>query len=78
MALKIPTSSAKTAVHLEHEQKLGQNHIDKVMAYMPWKLEALTLAYGISYVDESGDGMKHQFSVEVSGEDGTLLLREIN
>ena len=37
-----------------------------------------TPAYGISYVDESGDGMKHQFSVEVSGEDGTLLLREIN
>lgn len=22
---------------------MGQNHIDEVMAYMPWKLEALTL-----------------------------------
>lgn len=32
--------------------------------------------YGISYVDESGDGMKHKLTVEVSGEDGTLLLRE--
>lgn len=44
MALRIPTSSAKTAAHREHEQKMGQNHIDEVMAYMPWKLEALILA----------------------------------
>ena len=35
-----------------------------------------TPTYGISYVDESGDGMKHNLTVEVSGEDGTLLLRE--
>ena len=35
-----------------------------------------TPTYGISYVDESGDGMKHNLIVEVSGEDGTLLLRE--
>lgn len=34
-------------------------------------------AYGISYVDESGDGMTHHFAVEISGEDGSLLLREI-
>lgn len=44
MALRIPASSAKTAAHREHEQKMGQNHIDEVMAYMPWKLEALILA----------------------------------
>ena len=35
-----------------------------------------TPTYGISYVDESGDGMMHHLTVEISGEDGTLLLRE--
>lgn len=35
-----------------------------------------TPTYGISYVDESGDGMTHHLTVEVSGKDGTLLLRE--
>lgn len=44
MALRILASSVKTAAHREHEQKMGQNHIDEVMAYMPWKIEALTLA----------------------------------
>lgn len=37
-----------------------------------------TPTYGISYVDESGDGMMHRLTVEVSGADGTLLLRETN
>lgn len=37
-----------------------------------------TPTYGISYVDESGDEMTHHLTVEVSGEDGTLLLRETN
>ena len=32
-------------------------------------------AWGISYVDESGDGMTHRLTVEVSGEDGSLILR---
>ena len=35
-----------------------------------------TTAYGISYVDEYGDGMTHCLTVEVSGEDGSLILRE--
>lgn len=35
-----------------------------------------TPAYGISYVDEYGDGMTHCLTVEVSGEDGSLILRE--
>lgn len=37
-----------------------------------------TPTYGISCVDESGDGMTHHLTVAVSGEDGTLLLRETN
>ena len=32
-------------------------------------------AYGISYVD-SGDGMTHCLTVEIRGEDGSLMLRE--
>lgn len=35
-----------------------------------------TPAYGISYVDESGDGMTHRLMIEISGEDGTLSLQE--
>lgn len=35
-----------------------------------------TPTYGISYVDETGDGMMHCLTVDVSGDDGTLLLRE--
>lgn len=33
-------------------------------------------AYGISYVDEYGDGMTHCLTVEISGEDGSLILQE--
>ena len=34
--------------------------------------------YGISYMDESGDGMTHHLAVKVSGEDGTLSLQKID
>lgn len=35
-----------------------------------------TPAYGISYVDDYGDGKTHFLTVEISGEDGSLILRE--
>lgn len=35
-------------------------------------------AYGISYTDEYGDGLTHRLTVEISGEDGSLILREID